>query len=50
MNPKNLCFAVALAGVALSVQAESDINSSAGAGISASALLDMRVRYTASVP
>ena len=43
MNPKNLCLALALAGVTLSVQAESDINNSAGAAISASARLDMRV-------
>ncbi len=43
MNYKTLCFATALGCVALSAQAESDINSSTGAGISATAHLNMRV-------
>lgn len=43
MNYKTLCFAMALGCVALSAQAESDINSSTGAGISATARLNMRV-------
>ena len=43
MNPKNLCLSLALGCVAFSAHAESDINSSAGAGISATARLDMRV-------
>jgi hypothetical protein len=43
MKHTNLCLAVALGFMALAAQAESDINSSAGAGINATARLDMRV-------
>jgi hypothetical protein len=43
MKLKNLCLGAALGFMAYAVQAESDINSSAGAAISATARLNMRV-------
>lgn len=43
MKIKSCCFALALCCLAICAQAESDINSSAGASISATARLNMRV-------
>ena len=43
MKIKSCCFALALYCLAICAQAESDINSSAGAAISATARLNMRV-------